>query len=125
MGNFNFLLTDYIIIFLFFIAVDYVVLSQVLGPKFQLMAKQIGFKTRLNYLGAFATYLVMLIGFFIFVDLEGSPLQAFLFGVVTYGIYELTNYATIEGWRPEFVILDVLWGGLLYTILFWFLKTFY
>jgi len=119
------LLTDYIIIYLFFLVVDYVGLTLLLVPRFHQMAKEIGFSVRFDQFAILAVYVLMLIGFFSFVDLDGSPLQATLFGLVTHGIYELTNYATISGWRPEFVVLDTLWGGILYTILFYFLKIFY
>ena len=39
--------------------------------------------------------------------------KAFMFGVVAYGTYNLTNMATIKGWSPSVVFVDMLWGGLL------------
>lgn len=119
------LITDYVIILLAFMAFDYLGLSLVLGPRFQRMAQHIGFEVKINYLGIVATYLIMLIGFFSFVDLKGSPWSAFLFGTVTHGIYELTNFSTIKGWKPEFVVLDTVWGGIVYTALFYFVNHFY
>ena len=38
-------------------------------------------------------------------------LQAFMFGLVAYGTYNLTNMATIKGWSPSVVFVDMLWGG--------------
>ena len=43
-------------------------------------------------------------------------LRAFLIGMCTYGIYDFTNYATISGWDFNFMFMDMLWGGLLFTI---------
>jgi uncharacterized membrane protein len=38
-------------------------------------------------------------------------LKAFIFGLVAYGTYNLTNMATVKGWSPNVVIVDMLWGG--------------
>ena len=38
-------------------------------------------------------------------------LQAFMFGLVAYGTYNLTNMATVKGWSPSVVFVDMLWGG--------------
>ncbi|MDC6448057.1 DUF2177 family protein [Alphaproteobacteria bacterium] len=37
--------------------------------------------------------------------------QAFMFGLVAYGTYNLTNMATVRGWSPTVVFVDMLWGG--------------
>jgi len=37
--------------------------------------------------------------------------KAFIFGLVAYGTYNLTNMATIKGWSPNVVFVDMLWGG--------------
>ena len=39
--------------------------------------------------------------------------KAFMFGLVSYGTYNLTNMATIKGWSSSVVFVDMLWGGLL------------
>jgi len=36
-----------------------------------------------------------------------------IFGLVTYGTYNLTNMATIKDWSPTIVFVDMLWGGCL------------
>ena len=37
--------------------------------------------------------------------------KAFMFGLVAYGTYNLTNMATVKGWSPIVVFTDMLWGG--------------
>jgi uncharacterized membrane protein len=37
--------------------------------------------------------------------------KAFIFGLVAYGTYNLTNMATVKGWSPIVVFVDMLWGG--------------
>lgn len=39
--------------------------------------------------------------------------KAFIFGLVAYGTYNLTNMATVKGWSVYVVFVDMLWGGLL------------
>ncbi|TNJ41455.1 DUF2177 family protein [Phaeobacter sp. B1627] len=36
-----------------------------------------------------------------------------LLGLMAYGTYEFTNYATLRDWSLEQVIADTLWGGVL------------
>ena len=42
-------------------------------------------------------------------------IKAFMFGLVAYGTYNLTNMATIKGWSPKVVFVDMIWGGSLTT----------
>ena len=42
-------------------------------------------------------------------------IRAFMFGLVAYGTYNLTNMATIKGWSPNVVFVDMIWGGFLTT----------
>ena len=39
--------------------------------------------------------------------------KAFIFGLVAYGTYNLTNMATINGWSYKVVFVDMIWGGTL------------
>ena len=43
-------------------------------------------------------------------------IDAFILGIVIYGVYETTTYAILEKWSPLAVILDTFWGGLLFTL---------
>jgi uncharacterized membrane protein len=42
--------------------------------------------------------------------------DAFLLGIVIYGVYETTNYALFKDWSILTVIIDTLWGGTLFAI---------
>lgn len=73
---------------------------------------------------AACAYIFMVAGFvwFVFpqVQMTRSVLQAMQygarFGVVLVGIYECTNYAMIAGWPFPLVIIDTIWGGVLYAV---------
>ncbi|HYW56587.1 MAG TPA: DUF2177 family protein [Polaromonas sp.] len=36
-----------------------------------------------------------------------------LFGLVAYGTYDLSNFATLEGWPLQLTLVDMVWGSAL------------
>ena len=42
--------------------------------------------------------------------------RSFLFGLVAYGTYNLTNMAVIKDWSPTVVFVDMFWGGFLTAV---------
>jgi uncharacterized membrane protein len=40
----------------------------------------------------------------------------FVYGVVLYGVYDFTNYATLERWPLKLTFADILWGGVLCSL---------
>ena len=68
-------------------------------------------------LGVILCYLVLILGFYYFILKDKrSPMDAFLLGVFVYAVYELTNYATIKKWPVSLVLLDSVWGGVLFAL---------
>lgn len=41
------------------------------------------------------------------------------FGLILYGVYNLTNYATIQGWPFSLVCLEILWGTFVCALASW------
>jgi len=71
---------------------------------------------QLQPVGIITCYLFIISGLYYFILREHrSPLDAFLLGIVIYGIYESTNYATFKKWNPTLAVMDTLWGGVLYS----------
>ena len=48
--------------------------------------------------------------------LSKSLYTGFIFGLVAYGTYNLTNMATIKGWSYKVVFVDMIWGGVLTSV---------
>ena len=48
--------------------------------------------------------------------LSKSLYTGFIFGLVAYGTYNLTNMAVIKDWSPTVVFVDMFWGGALTAI---------
>ena len=40
----------------------------------------------------------------------------FIFGLVAYGTYNLTNMAVLKGWSPAVTFVDMFWGGSLTAV---------
>ena len=76
-----------------------------------------GSPLKLNIWGAILSYLFLIIGINYFIIQKGeSWINAFLLGLVIYGVYEATNYAIIKNWNISSVIIDTLWGGILFAL---------
>uniref|UniRef100_A0A6C0KWP3 DUF2177 family protein n=1 Tax=viral metagenome TaxID=1070528 RepID=A0A6C0KWP3_9ZZZZ len=74
-----------------------------------------GRKLSIKYGGFIATYLFMSsILYYFGIVKRFTPSEMFLLGISIYGVYELTNYATLVDWTMQMVVLDTLWGGILF-----------
>jgi len=40
-----------------------------------------------------------------------AALWSAAFGVIAYGVYDLTNYSTMQGFPLKVVVADMIWGG--------------
>jgi uncharacterized membrane protein len=72
---------------------------------------------KMKPIGGIFCYLFLIIGLYYFILREQkTPLEAFLFGLVIYGVYETTTYALLKNWNITTVITDTLWGGVLFYL---------
>ena len=110
---FDFLLLVSAIIF---ISIDFVYLNVMKGY-FDNQIKMIqGSPIKMNYLGAAICYILLIVGInYFIIKPRKSVSDAFLLGIVIYGVYETTNYALFKNWSFLTVIIDTLWGGLLFA----------
>jgi uncharacterized membrane protein len=71
-------------------------------------------KPTVNSLGVLLSYSLMIFGINYFIlQKKASLLDAFLFGIVIYGIYDATAYALFSKWSVNLALIDTLWGGIL------------
>jgi uncharacterized membrane protein len=76
-----------------------------------------------NYGAAGAVYVLMVLGFMVFLApslqkwsyLE-TILMASAMGVVVYGVYDFTNLATLREWPLLITLLDMAWGTVLFAV---------
>jgi uncharacterized membrane protein len=70
---------------------------------------------KINIMSAIACYLLMVSGLYYFILRKKAPIKdAILLGLLIYGVYETTNYAFFKDWSPLLVLVDTLWGGILF-----------
>ena len=68
-------------------------------------------------IGVVLCYLFLVTGLYYFILRENkTPLEAFLLGIVIYGVYETTTYAVLKNWKFTTLVADTLWGGILFYL---------
>lgn len=71
-------------------------------------------KPSVKMIGVFLSYTFMIFGINYFIlQKKASLLDAFLFGLIIYGVYDATAYALFTKWSVNLAIIDTLWGGIL------------
>lgn len=111
---FNFLMLLSAIIF---ITLDFIYLQSI-KDYFQKQVQSVqGSAMQVNYLGAALCYVFLIAGINYFIIKPNRSIKdAFLLGLVIYGVYETTNYALFKNWSAITVIIDTLWGGILFAL---------
>jgi uncharacterized membrane protein len=113
----NSTITRWFLTAIILLLLDFIYLSATSGF-FQSMIQSIqcGKKMEIRIIGAVITYicLIALLNVFIFNSNRGVK-DAFLLGICVYGVYETTNYAILDKWSKTSVIIDTLWGGILFS----------
>jgi uncharacterized membrane protein len=99
-----------------FTSIDFIYLN-VMKNYFNKQIQDIqGSKIEFNFLGAVLCYIFLIYGLNYFIIKPRKTVSdAFLLGLVIYGVYETTNYALFKKWSMITVIIDTLWGGLLFA----------
>lgn len=67
---------------------------------------------------ALGVYGLMALAIMVFVlpltnTVQQAVLYGALFGFISYGIYDLTNLATLSAWTIKFAAVDMVWGSFL------------
>uniref|UniRef100_A0A6C0DRC6 DUF2177 family protein n=1 Tax=viral metagenome TaxID=1070528 RepID=A0A6C0DRC6_9ZZZZ len=76
---------------------------------------------QVRYIGVLLCYIFLILGLNYFILRQNRSIEeAFLFGIVIYGVYDTTNYATLKRWSPSLAILDTVWGGTLMALTTYF-----
>lgn len=122
------------IIYLFLVSIftfgvlDFIWLSKIMSSAYRKFLAPIGrfgadgdFSPHIP--SALVVYLLITLGFIIFIfpvvmklPLNGAFIYGAIFGIIVYGIYEFTNYAGLKDWPWNLVIIDTLWGGVLFGL---------
>ena len=102
-------------IFILFIIIDLIWIKMFAEKKYKNMIKNIqGDDLDIKIIPALFVYVLMTLLFILF--RTNSNIKMFLLGFLTYGIYDMTNYSLIAKFDPIFGFADMLWGGILFSV---------
>tara|TARA_E500000178_G_scaffold306339_1_gene318425 strand:+ start:5623 stop:5985 length:363 start_codon:yes stop_codon:yes gene_type:complete len=65
-------------------------------------------------IGAYSLMVVLMVNVVLKYNL--SYIDTFIFGFCVYGVYDLTCGAIFQNWDLKLAILDMIWGGIVYTM---------
>jgi len=66
---------------------------------------------------ALMCYAFLIFGLNYFILRTHRPIfEAFLLGLVIYGVFDTTSYALFKKWDWELAVMDTLWGGVLLSL---------
>lgn len=109
--------------FLFFIVIDFLWIGLVAKNLYASALGHLMKKTDIASLALwpaiFIIYVLIISGILTFVlpKSGGNYLMGLLwgalFGLIVYGVYDLTNYAILANWPLYITIIDILWGMIL------------
>ena len=112
MFDFAFLVSAIVFVFL-----DYLYLGLMKGYFEKQVQLVQGAPLKVNLLGAIICYIFLITGINYFIIKPNRSIQdAFLFGLVIYAVFETTNVALFTKWSWLTVIIDSLWGGVLFAL---------
>ena len=99
-----------------FVSIDFIYLN-LIKDYFNNQIKSVqGSQMNVNLFGAVLCYIFLIVGInYFIIKPKKSVSEAFLLGIVIYGVYETTNYALFKNWSILTVIIDTLWGGILFA----------
>ena len=99
-----------------FVSIDFIYLN-LIKDYFNNQIKSVqGSPMNVNIFGAVLCYIFLIFGInYFIIKPKKSVSEAFLLGIVIYGVYETTNYALFKNWSILTVIIDTLWGGILFA----------
>ena len=100
-----------------FVSIDYFYLNLIKGYFSNQIEIIQGSPVKMNYLASIICYIFLIIGINYFIIKPKRSIQdAFLLGLIIYGVFETTNMALFSKWSWMTVIIDTLWGGILFAL---------
>jgi uncharacterized membrane protein len=100
-----------------FVSIDYIYLNLIKDYFSKQVQSVQGSPLKINYLGALLCYIFLIIGLNYFIIKPKRSVQdAFLLGLIIYAVFETTNLALFKNWSILTVLIDSLWGGILFAL---------
>ena len=121
----NLNIKTYVVLLIFTLIIDLTVINIFFRKNWEKTIKNIQKdKMKINVKYALITYFLIPLGLLLFVYpkidnkswVKSSLLYGFLFGIVTYGIFDFTNLGLFNDYPLNIALIDTVWGGILCAI---------
>ena len=111
-----------------FLAIDYIWLGVVMSKFYK---NELGMLARVSngsltpvFWAAAIVYVLIPLGAVLFAlprvsqenPISTALLWGFIYGIVLYGVYDMTNYALVNKWSLKMSIVDIIWGGAINSV---------
>jgi uncharacterized membrane protein len=112
MFDFIFLISSII-----FVSLDFFYLNLIKSYFYHQVEIIQGSPLKINLLGVLICYIFLIFGInYFIIKPKRSVSDAFLFGLVIYAVFETTNVSLFKNWSWLTVLIDSLWGGILFAL---------
>jgi len=99
---------------------DYIYLSLTKDSFIKMVVNIQNSAFKLNLIGAIISYSLLIIANYNFLyNKQSSYKDAFLLGIIIYGVFDGTNLALFKNYDINLGIKDTLWGGILMSITYY------
>ena len=106
---------DFIKVFIILLIIDLIWIQLFAKNKYKKMIKNIQHEDlQIKIIPSILVYVFLTLLFIIFRN--KSNIIMFLLGFLSYGVYDMTNYALLNKFDINFALFDMIWGGLLFLI---------
>ena len=110
-------LLQYIVSAIVMLALDAIYLGTTQGIFADMVVSIQRVVMKLKLFPAFVCYIFLIFGLNYFIlDQNRSVFDAFLFGLVIYGVFDSTNMAMFKKYNWNVAIMDTIWGGTLMAL---------
>ena len=103
---------------------DYIYLNSTSNIFFKLVNKIQNSPLKLRIYPTIMVYVLIFLMWVVFIynqkdkfSFKQNIFRSFLLGLCTYGIYDFTNMAIFKDWPINVVVMDTIWGGVLYSLI--------
>ena len=108
---------EYLYVIVIILALDFIYLFNAKGYIFKMVKKIQQEDVKIKMAPLFLIYALMSFGLYYFIIKPRKKVEdAFALGILIYGVYELTNYILFNKWDLMVLLLDTLWGGILFGL---------
>jgi uncharacterized membrane protein len=116
---------NYFYIGIILVLIDSIYLN-IMKKYFEKQVKMVQNKeVKINFWSVFLCYILIIFGLnYFIIEPKKTVYDAFLLGIIIYGVFETTNYAIFKNWSFYTVVLDTLWGGILFAFTTYIIQKF-